>query len=169
MNKELFVSAVFSYADEMLTALKTLKENSFINLTAYTPVPVHDVEHILDTEPSKVKYFTLTGAILGFVSGFALAILSSLQWNFVTGGKPAISIWPFIVVGFEVTILFGAIFTLVGLLHNARIPRIKIAKGYNEKFSNDKFGIVVKSDESKKDEIIKLLNSNGAEEVNIEY
>lgn len=169
MNREPVISGIFSFPDEMINALKILKQNAFKDLTVYSPVPLHEVDDIIEKKPSKVRYFTLTGAILGFFSGFALAILSSMQWNLVTGGKPPVSVWPFIVVGFEVTILFGAIFTLIGLLHNARIPRFRIAKGYNEKFSDDKFGIVVKSDESKKEEIIRIFNSNGAEEVKIEY
>jgi molybdopterin-containing oxidoreductase family membrane subunit len=169
MNRDLTLSAVYSYIDELNRSIRVLKENAINDFTVYSPIPDHEIEETISKKPSPVKYFTLFGAVFGFLFGFFLAFFSSGKWNLITGGKPVLSLWPFIVIGFELTILGGALATLLGLLINARLPRTKKPKGYNDKFSEDKFGITIKSNENEKERIIILLTSNGAEEVNIEY
>ncbi len=94
-------------------------------LTVVMPVPVHEVEHLLHPRPSRLKFFTLIGAIAGLLSGFALTIGTSLDWPLITGGKPIVSLPPYIIIAFELTILFGGILTFVGFLILSRMPDIR--------------------------------------------
>lgn len=94
-------------------------------LTVVMPVPVHEVEHLLHPRPSQLKFFTLIGAIAGLLSGFALTIGTSLDWPLITGGKPIVSLPPYIIIAFELTILFGGILTFVGFLILSRMPDIR--------------------------------------------
>src|SRR5258706_3717035 len=50
----------------------------------------------------------------------------SYDWPLVVGGKPIGSIPPYVVIMFEMTILFGALSTILGIVFNAvkTIPRI---------------------------------------------
>lgn len=90
-----------------------------------TPFPVHEALHLLKTPVSLLKFFTFTGALTGFCAGLGLPIYTNLQWPLITGGKPIISIPPFMIIAFELTILFGAIASLLGFLHLARLPQPK--------------------------------------------
>lgn len=90
-----------------------------------TPFHVHEAEHILHTKPSELRFFTLAGAILGFVLGFAFMVYTVVEWPLITGGKPLISIPAFIIVAFECTILIGGIVSFIGFLHLNRLPNIK--------------------------------------------
>ncbi len=95
-----------------------------------TPVPVHEIDDILGTHPhrSKIKYFTLIGALTGFTAGYALTIYTHLSWEsppLIVGGKPLVSVIPFFVIAYELTILFGGIATFIGLLILSGLPSIK--------------------------------------------
>jgi len=90
-----------------------------------TPFHVHEAEHVLKTQTSELRFFTLAGAILGFVLGFGFIVYTVLSWPLITGGKPLISIPAFIIVAFECTILIGGIVSFIGFLHLNRLPNIK--------------------------------------------
>ena len=90
-----------------------------------TPVPVPRVEAILGLKPSPLRFFTLAGCVTGLVAGFAFTIWTVKQWPLITGGKPLISIPPFIVVAFALTILLGGLASLTGFLLLSRMPSLK--------------------------------------------
>jgi hypothetical protein len=83
------------------------------------------VERLLHPEPSRLKFFTLIGAVAGLISGFALTIGTALDWPLITGGKPIVSLPPYIIIAFELTILFGGVLTFVGFLILSRMPDLK--------------------------------------------
>jgi hypothetical protein len=90
-----------------------------------TPFHVHEAEHLLHEKPSPLKFFTLTGALLGGLTGFAFTIGTVLHWPLITSGKPLISIPPFIIIAFELTILFGALASFLGFLILGRFPSLQ--------------------------------------------
>lgn len=89
------------------------------------PYPMHEIERILKLKTSPLRFFTLIGALVGLLSGFALTMGTVADWPLVTGGKPLMSIPAFLVIAFELTILFGAISSFVGFLILARLPAPK--------------------------------------------
>lgn len=98
-----------------------------------TPYHVHEAEHLLHEPTSGVRFFTGAGAIAGLCTGFAFTIGTVLDWPLITGGKPLVSIPAFLVIAYELTILFGCLSAFVGFLHLARVPVIQ------NLFSQDEF------------------------------
>src|SRR3989442_12107358 len=139
------VLGVFAHVDTTVRALEELKSKGYHDLTVYTPVPVHEIEDVLerDRPVSPVRLFTLIGGLTGTASGFFLTIWSAMQWGLVTGGKPIASIPPYVVIAFELTILFGGVATLLGLVILARLPRLRPSAAYDPRFTNDRFGVAV--------------------------
>jgi len=90
-----------------------------------TPFGVPEVEEILPGRRSKVRFFALIGAAGGTVTGLAFTILTSLSWPLVIGGKPIVSLPPFIIIAFALTILFGALSTFAGFLLLSRLPSLR--------------------------------------------
>ena len=80
----------------------------------------------------------------GTVTGFALALLCDWDWPIVVGGKtPGIYSLPaYVILGFEFTILFGAIATVIGVLVMCRLPNPK-ATIFDNRLTDDMFGIWV--------------------------
>lgn len=111
------------------------------------PYPSHRVMDALRMKTSPLGWFTLAGGITGFITGYALAIYSTLQWNLIVSGKPVISPLPYFVVGYELTILFGILSTVLGLLILARLPEFKSLKEcYDPRCSGEYFGVVAACD-----------------------
>ena len=61
----------------------------------------------------------------------------------MTGGKPIVSIPPFMIIAFELTILFGALSGVAGFLVLRPVSAARPVSGYSARFSNDRFGVVI--------------------------
>ena len=117
----------FDKKDDFLEKLKSLIKGGVKkkDITVISPFPVSEIDKILDSAPSNIKLFTLSGSIIGLITGFAFTIYTVLSWPINTGGKPIISIPAFIIIAFELTILFGAIASFLGFFVFTRLPSIK--------------------------------------------
>lgn len=157
--------ASFRYLDALLAAIEQLKRAGRQELQTFSPVPHHAIDEALAKPVSPVRVFTLVGAILGGTTAVVLTVATSLHYPLITGGKPIVSIPPYLVIVFELTILFGGLFTLAGMLINARLPRIGRMRGYHPVFSEDRFGLWVGCSQHEEDGIRRILEAAGAEEV----
>jgi Protein of unknown function (DUF3341) len=83
----------------------------------------------------------------------------------VTGGKPVVSIPPFVVIAFELTILFGGIATILAAVLLGRLPRFRFSRAYDPRFTNDRFGIAVHCAVDRGASVRDILRTTGAEEV----
>lgn len=155
----------FRHLDSLLEAIERLQQAGHRNLRTLSPVPHHAIDEALEKPPSPVRYFTLVGCLLGGATGLVLTIATSLHYPLITGGKPIVSIPPFLIIVFELTILFGGLLTLGGMLLNARLPRVHTLPAYDPRFSEDRFGLWVRCEAKDFDAVGQLLRSAGAEEV----
>ncbi|MGH7276473.1 MAG: DUF3341 domain-containing protein [Candidatus Rokuibacteriota bacterium] len=161
------ILGVFAHVDTTVRALEDLKAKGYHDLTVYTPVPVHEIEEVLerDRPVSRVRLFTLLGGLTGTVSGFLLTIWSAMQWGLTTGGKPVVSIPPFVVIAFELTILFGGIATVIGMAVLGGLPRFRPSPSFDPRFTNDRFGVAVHCAPERGGSVREILRTAGAEEV----
>jgi molybdopterin-containing oxidoreductase family membrane subunit len=157
--------AIFGEVDAAAIAIEKLREKGLKDIVVFSPVPRHELEHALHAPESPVRMFTLVGALTGTATGFALAIGTSLDWPLITGGKPIISLPAFVVPAFELTILFGALSTVLGLLINARLPHVRKSVVYDPSFSVDKFGVFAAPPPGQEEEVKAVLRESGALEV----
>ncbi len=159
------VLGIFPYLDDLLAALEALKKDGWKVHTVFSPVPRPEIQEALGIKPSPVRYFTLIGGITGSITGFSLACYSNLKWSLITSGKPVLAWIPFVVIGFEFTILFGVLATIVGWLLQARLPRFRFPSHYDPRFSEDRFGILVFGEGGEVAVIKELYCKAGAESV----
>jgi hypothetical protein len=162
------VLGIFSHSAGCAKAIWQIRQEGFRDLVAYSPVPDHEIEAALEKPVSPVRFFTLTGGIVGCLCGLALTIGTSIAWPLLTSGKPVISMPTFVVIAFETTILFGALGNLLGFLLSARLPSRETKGQYDPRFSEDRFGIFVRCDAEQVQTAADFLRSAGAEEVRIE-
>ena len=137
------VLGVFDRGTQATRAIDSLRADGFDTVTAYGPAPHHGIDHAQRMGVSPVRLFTLIGGLLGCASGFALPIYTVYDWPLMTGGKPLISIPPFVVIAFEMTILFGALGGMLGFLVLAGLPRFKQSPLHEPRFSDDIWGVAV--------------------------
>lgn len=160
------ILGVFVHVDALVRALRACRDQKIEIRDVYSPVPNEEVICHVQSKSSPVRFMTLIGAVVGLLSGYALALLSTAVWEMFVSGKPLYSLVPYTVVGFEVTILFGAIGTLVGLLFFARLPfRGFPSPAYRPEFSNDRFGMWIECSPERVQEARAILSGAGAVEV----
>ncbi len=160
------VVGVFTYLDDTINAVEEAKRND-LDFRVYSPVPNHDLEAATFPQKSPVRFVTATGALTGLIFGFTLAILCSLDYPMRVSAKDVVSPPGFVVIGYECTILLGAIFTLLAMFHFCRLPDLLRKIGYDPRFSQDKFGVVVGCDSQQVDDVKAKLTQAGAEEVQV--
>lgn len=142
------ILAVFDAHDLLIKAIHELRREEHEHFLVYSPVPHHEIEHALHRRKSPVRVFTLIGGLTGFATGWILTIGSALHYPLIVGGKPIVSIPPFGVLAYILTILFGSLATIIGFLVNARLPQLRLAPSYDERLSSDHYGVQVFGDEA---------------------
>ena len=159
------VLGIFDGLDAAVSAIERLRSAGLKRMTVFTPVPSHEIEHALHTPQSPVRLFTLVGGLTGAATGFALPTWTSLDWPLVTGGKPIISLPAWVIIAFELTILFGALSTVLGLFISARLPNTAPFIVYDASFSADRYGVHVTPPAGRENEAREVLMDAGAVEI----
>jgi len=160
--------SVFDRPQDVVSAVKKLKGRGFDRVETYSPAPFEEIDDAVDPKPSRVRLFTLIGGLAGVFTGFFIQIWMSLDWPVKIAGKPFASIPPYVIIGFELTILFGGILTFLGLLIVGKLyPRFELDPAYSPRFSGEEFGVVVTCRDRDVSEVDALLRSNSAKEVSL--
>jgi len=117
------ILAEFADSEALLEAIRRGREAGFTKMEAYTPLPMHDVWEALGHR-SNLPKLVLLGGITGALVGFGMQYFASVvHYPMNVGGRPMNS-WPsFIVITFEMTILFAALTAVFGMLAMNGLPR----------------------------------------------
>ncbi len=144
-------------------AVRALKEGGFADVRVAMPAPFPEVVAAVGKPRSLIDFITFPGAIVGLLCGIALTVGTSLAWPLVTGGKPIISVPPFVIIIFEVTVLIGSLTNLLamsaGSWHGGRARFFPA----HQEFNADRIGVYAVGGEPALAE--RLLRESGAEEV----
>lgn len=136
------VLASFVHVDGAADAIRELKSGGFSDLTVYSAAPNHELEEAIGDPISGARLFTLVGGVLGCSAGFALALWMSRDWPLLVGGKPIATITPYVVIGFELTILTASLLSVIAIiLLSAR--KSLAGRPYHPSYSDDQIGIFV--------------------------
>ena len=148
-------------------AIRSLKQAGFEDLDAFSPVPSHEIEEATARGPSRVRAWTLIGGLTGVTLGYLMTIWMSYNWELITGGKPFASIPAYTVIAFELTILFGGILTVLGLVVHGLVLSPGNANAYRPSFSGDEFGCLVNCHTDQIPRVQELLRQSGCTEVRV--
>lgn len=151
--------ASYDYLDSTVDAIEGLRKAGFKTLKAYAPYPEHHIEAALGYGQSPVRVFTLVGALTGTATGFAFTTWTSMDWPLVVGGKPIVSIPAYVIIAFEMTVLFGALATVIGLFILSKLPDFKPPVIYDPEFSNGRYGVYVEAPAERAEEARRILNA----------
>ncbi len=163
MRPEPGVLAVFADLERGAQAIRALRAGGHTDIRTASPAPFPELVEALGRPRSRLDSVTLSGALLGVAAGFALCIGTSIAWPLLTGGKPIVSVPPFVIIAFEVSVLIGAGVNLVALAVTAGRGRRRRAVPFDPRFSADRIGVFVVGGNLGEAEAI--LRRNGAEEV----
>lgn len=164
MKGQKTITGIYTYVDDAIKAVAVAKDSG-LDYEAYSPTYVPELTEAVNKKRSPIGLVTIIGAMFGITAGFTLAIWTSMDWPLRVSAKNIVSVPGFVVVGYEWTILWGVLFTLFGVFCLCKIPNPFRRVGYDPRFSDDKFGVVIGCEESDLDELKKKLSDAGADEV----
>src|SRR5262249_26094648 len=118
----------------------------------------------LDQPVSWVRAFTLIGGLTGCSAGFGMAIWMARDWPLLAGGKGVAAVPPYVVLGFELTVLYGAMCTVAGIIILSALKPLK-RRAFKGAFTDDQIGIFVPCGPDQRPGVAKLLTETGSEEV----
>ncbi len=159
------IMGTFMYEEDFLSAAKNLKTSGFDNISLLSPVPLEEAQKVLGLGKSPVRRFALAGAIIGAIAGFALAAGTALVFILPTGGRAIITIPPYLIITYEMTILFGVLFTLLGFHFVSGLPAWR-DRPYLPSANIDRFVVVVEGAEA--DQVARaeaIIRDAGADEI----
>jgi hypothetical protein len=146
--------AEFDSATALVEAARKTHQAGYRKIDAYSPFPIEGLAEEIGA-PHDVPLVVLIGGIVGGLTGYLMQYwMSAVDYPLNIGGKPYHS-WPaFIVITFEMTILFAGISAVFGMLalnglpmpyHPVfNVPRFALA-------SKDRFFLIVFSSDPKYD------------------
>jgi hypothetical protein len=162
------ILGIFDDYESFIQALKDLKEMGIDNISTFTPVPFHEVDKVLGEKQSPIRFLTLTGGLIGFAVGAWLTVYCTQAYPLIVGGKPLISVPPYLIIAFELTILLSTMLTAIGYFLISPISRSKLGTSYDPSFSEDKFGISIDTTGTGSKPLKEVLEANGATEIRIQ-
>jgi hypothetical protein len=145
--------AEFDSAQALIDAAKRTHAAGYTKIDAYSPFPIEGLAEEIGFHHDEVPLVVLIGGIIGGLTGYAMQYwMSAVDYPLNIGGKPPHS-WPaFIVITFEMTILFAGVSAVLGMLalnglpmpyHPVfNVPRFALA-------SKDRFFLIVFSSDKK--------------------
>ena len=149
------IIAEFVSAQALVDAAKHTHEAGYQKIDAYSPFPIEGLAEEIGFHHDEVPLVVLIGGIIGGCTGYLMQYwMSVIDYPLNIGGKPPHS-WPaFIIITFEMTILFAGISAVFGMLalnglpmpyHPVfNVPRFALA-------SKDRFFLIVFSSDPKFD------------------
>jgi hypothetical protein len=145
--------AEFDSAQALVDAAKKTHEAGYKKIDAYSPFPIEGLAEEIGMHFDEIPLTVLIGGIIGGCTGYLMQYwMAAVDYPLNIGGKPPHS-WPaFIVITFEMTILFAGISAVLGMLafnglpmpyHPVfNVPRFAFA-------SKDRFFLIVFSSDKK--------------------
>ena len=159
------IMGTFAFEEDFLAAAVNLQSSGFDKISLLSPVPLEEAQQVLGLGKSPVRRFSLVGAIVGAISGFAMAVGTALVFVLPTSGRAIITLPPYFIITYEMTILFGVLFTLLGFHVVSGLPAWR-DRPYLPAASIDRFVVVV--EDAAGEQAVRaeaIIRQAGAEEI----
>jgi hypothetical protein len=115
--------AEFENPTALAAAARQVRAKGYRKVEAYSPFAIEEVNEALGLHQNKLPLIVLCGGILGGLTGYLMQYyVAVIDFPLNIGGRPLHS-WPsFIIITFELTILFAALSTVLGLFGLCGLP-----------------------------------------------
>jgi hypothetical protein len=164
---------VFRTPEDLVRAIRTIRTAGYDRVEAYTPFPIHGIDEAMGEGRSPLGRIVICCALLGLSSAVALQWWTgAVDYPLVIAGKPLFAFEPSVPIMFELSILFSAFGSVLGMFHLNKLPTyyhpIFNYKAY-QGATDSHFVLAIEATNPKfvPEEAKTLLESLGAESVDV--
>ena len=116
--------AEFETPEALIAATERTRKAGYRDLDTFTPFPVYELFPVLRLRDRRVLWLGLFGGIFGFALALGMQLFTNYDYPINVGGRPLYPLSAFMVVCFELTILFAALTPAIGMLALNGLPRL---------------------------------------------
>jgi Alternative complex III, ActD subunit len=146
--------AEFETPEALIAAAERTREAGYRDLDAFTPFPVYELQDVFNLRDRRVLWLGLFGGLFGFVLALGMQLFTNYDYPINVGGRPLYALSAFMVVCFELTVLFAALMPAIGMLALNGLPRLNhpiFAAPAFYRASRDRFFLCVLASDAKFD------------------
>jgi len=157
--------AEFENEHDLLHAAEKVRDAGYTKTDAFTPFPVHGIDHALGIKPTILPFIVLCAGLTGLCTALRMQWwMNGVDYRYIISGKPFGITPASIPVSFELTILFSAFTSVLGMLALNGLPKFSNPVFNNPKFdraTNDRFFLYVDSHDKyyNRESVRELLSS----------
>jgi hypothetical protein len=108
--------ATFDTASAIYHAAEQVRDAGYRQWDCIAPMPIHGLDKAMGIGRSRVPRISLAGGITGFCTGMSMIFYTdAFDYPIIVGGKPLFSPLFAFPVSYELTILFTAFATIIGM------------------------------------------------------
>jgi hypothetical protein len=118
------ILAQYEHEDALAEAIHRLRDKGYRTLEAYVPFLAIEIEDTL-TVPSRLPYLIGCVGLLAAATAYALQwLLNAYLYPLVVGGRPPHFPLVFVIITFEMGVLFASFTAVIGVLWRGRLVRL---------------------------------------------
>jgi hypothetical protein len=106
-----------------------------LDITVISSEPYEGYDFGPRNTAAKMPWIAGAAGVMGLIVGCSLTVATQRAWPLPTGGMPIVSMWPNLIIMFELTMLFAILGTVAALLWAAKLPGRKSSL-YDPEVSN---------------------------------
>ncbi len=172
-DKVYAVMGEFADPHDLVHAGRKIREMGYTKIDAMSPFPVHGIDDAIGIPYSKLGWIVICVALCGTLTAQLLMWwCGTINYPLVIGGKPLFDFTFSIPITFELTILFSAFASFIGMFALNGLPRLyhpSLNYRNANRISDDRFVLVIEANDPKFDahKTAEHLRSVGAETVEV--
>ena len=139
------------YQDEhsLLAAARKVRDSGYTKTDAFTPFPVHGIDEALGIKPTILPFIVLCAGLTGLSTALLMQWwMNGVDYKYIISAKPFGITPASIPVAFELTVLFSAFTTFLGMIALNQLPKFSNPVFTNPRFdraTNDRFFLYVEA------------------------
>ncbi|MDQ8197214.1 DUF3341 domain-containing protein [Pelagicoccus enzymogenes] len=150
------ILAKFDTPADIMHAAEKVRDAGFKRWDVITPFPIHGMDGAMGLKRSWVPRFTIVGGTTGFITGMSMIFYTNaFDYKILIGGKPLFSPFFAFPVSYELTILFSAFASIIGMFILNKLPmhyHSALKADKVAEMSDDKFFLYIESEDPQFDD-----------------
>jgi hypothetical protein len=173
MSLKFGLLAEYATPADLMHAAEKIRDAGFRRWDVFSPFPIHGMNQAMGLKNSKVGWFGFCGGVSGYTVGMIMIWwMNAHDYAIVVGGKPMFSPFYAFPPSYELTILFTAFGSILGMMFLNRLPKLYNPLFKSERFrkvTHDGYFLVIETIDPKysEAETRKLLEATGSKHIEI--